>query len=59
MREFAGLESADKGTRAAMMDFALHLSVGNMDEAFKAIKMIKRWEKMQFFSKKIMMRDFF
>ena len=42
MRDFVGLENADKNARAAMMDFSFHLTIGNMDEAFKAIKLIKR-----------------
>ena len=42
IREFQGLETADKTTKQAMMEFSYHLSVGNMDEAFKAIKTIKR-----------------
>ena len=42
MRDFVGLENADKNARAAMMDFSFHLTIGNMDEAFKAIKVIKR-----------------
>ena len=28
--------------RQAMLDFAYHLTIGNLDEAFKAIKLIKR-----------------
>ena len=43
MRDFVGLESSDKGTRDAMMNFSFYLAVGNMDEAFKAIKLIKRF----------------
>ena len=43
MRDFVGLENADKNARAAMMDFSFHLTIGNMDEAFKAIKLIKRY----------------
>ena len=42
MRDFVGLEGADRGTRDAMMNFSFYLSVGNMDEAFKSIKLIKR-----------------
>ena len=42
MRDFVGLEQADKNTRDAMMNFSFYLTVGNMDEAFKAIKLIKR-----------------
>lgn len=49
MRDFVGLESSDKTTRDAMMNFSYHLTTGNMDEAFKAIKLIKSesvWENM-------------
>ncbi|XP_059152845.1 intraflagellar transport protein 140 homolog [Physella acuta] len=49
MRDFVGLEKSDKGTRDAMMNFSFYLTVGNMDEAFKAIKLIKSesvWENM-------------
>ena len=43
MRDFVGLETKDKTTRGAMMNFSYFLSIGNMDEAFKAIKAIKRY----------------
>ncbi len=42
MRDFVGLESADTAARDAMMSFSYFLTIGNMDEAFKAIKLIKR-----------------
>lgn len=42
MRDFVGLESSDRVTRDAMMNFSFHLTTGNMDEAFKSIKLIKR-----------------
>ena len=42
MRDFVGLENSDKLTREAMLNFSFFLSIGNMDEAFKAIKTIKR-----------------
>jgi intraflagellar transport protein 140 len=43
MREFVGLESsADASTREALINFSYYLTAGNMDEAFKAIKLIKR-----------------
>ena len=41
MRDFVGLENADKNARDAMMNFSFYLTIGNMDEAFKAIKLIK------------------
>ena len=42
MRNFVGLERADLEVRKAMLDFAYHLTIGNLDEAFKAIKLIER-----------------
>jgi len=42
MRDFVGLEKSDKLTREAMLNFSYYLTIGNMDEAFKAIKLIKR-----------------
>ena len=39
----------DKKTRDAIVNFSIYLSIGNMDEAFKAIKSIKSehvWENM-------------
>ncbi|XP_077862626.1 intraflagellar transport protein 140 homolog [Saccoglossus kowalevskii] len=41
MRDFVGLEDGDKSARDAMMNFSYYLTIGNMDEAFKAIKLIK------------------
>ena len=41
-RDFVGLEDAEKSAKAAMMDFSFYLTLGDMDEAFKAIKVIKR-----------------
>ncbi|XP_047485121.1 intraflagellar transport protein 140 homolog [Penaeus chinensis] len=49
MRDFVGLESCDKPTKEAMLNFSFYLSMGNMDDAFKAIKTIKSetvWENM-------------
>ncbi|XP_023244589.1 intraflagellar transport protein 140 homolog [Centruroides sculpturatus] len=49
MKDFIGLEDCDKVTRNAIMSFSYFLTVGNMDEAFKAIKVIKNesvWENM-------------
>ena len=43
IRDFVGLEDSDKATREAMLNFSFFLSIGNMDEAFKAIKTIKRY----------------
>ncbi|CAL4114854.1 unnamed protein product, partial [Meganyctiphanes norvegica] len=41
MRDFVGLENCDKTTREAMLNFSFYLAIGNMDDAFKAIKTIK------------------
>lgn len=41
MTDFIGLETCNKTTRAAVLDFSYNLSLGNMDEAFKAIKMVQ------------------
>ncbi|XP_063681755.1 intraflagellar transport protein 140 homolog isoform X3 [Bolinopsis microptera] len=49
MRNFVGLEKSNLEVRQAMLDFAYHLTIGNLDEAFKAIKLIKSetvWENM-------------
>ncbi len=45
-REFAGLDQADQPTTDALLNFSFFLTVGNMDEAFKAIKLIKRYRKI-------------
>ena len=42
MRDFVGLESADNSAKEAMINFSYLSAMGNMDEAFKAIKVIKR-----------------
>ncbi|KAJ7305775.1 hypothetical protein JRQ81_010141 [Phrynocephalus forsythii] len=49
MRDFIGLEECDKATQDAMLNFSFYLTVGDMDEAFKSIKLIKSeavWENM-------------
>jgi len=49
MRDFLGMEQVDPVTRNALLSFNFHLSTDNMDEAFKAVKMIKNptvWENM-------------
>ncbi|XP_025043975.2 intraflagellar transport protein 140 homolog isoform X2 [Pelodiscus sinensis] len=49
MRDFIGLEECDKATREAMLNFSFYLTIGDMDEAFRAIKLIKSetvWENM-------------
>nr|CAD7423412.1 unnamed protein product [Timema monikensis] len=42
MRDFEGLESCDKATREAVLNFSYNMTTGNMDEAFRAIKTIRR-----------------
>ncbi|KAJ7984508.1 hypothetical protein DPEC_G00355540 [Dallia pectoralis] len=49
LRDFQGLENCEKATRDAMLNFSFNLTIGNMDEAFKSIKLIKSeavWENM-------------
>ncbi|XP_075035600.1 intraflagellar transport protein 140 homolog [Mixophyes fleayi] len=49
LRDFIGLEDCEKATRDALLNFSFYLTVGDMDEAFKAIKLIKSetvWENM-------------
>jgi intraflagellar transport protein 140 len=42
LRDFVGLEDCDKSTRDAMLNFSFFVTIGDMDEAFKSIKLIKR-----------------
>ena len=42
MRDFAGFSDCDNTTKKAMVDFSFHIAYGNMDEAFRAIKLIKK-----------------
>ncbi|XP_058142679.1 intraflagellar transport protein 140 homolog isoform X2 [Dasypus novemcinctus] len=42
LRDFAGLEDCDAPTRDAMLNFSFFAAVGDMDEAFKSIKLIRR-----------------
>jgi len=49
MRQFHGLDNVDDKTRKALLSFSYFLAVGNMDEAYKAVKQIKNpdvWENM-------------
>lgn len=41
MNDFIGLENCDKITRDAVLDFSYNLTQGNMDAAFKAIKLVQ------------------
>ncbi|KAM9015945.1 intraflagellar transport protein 140 homolog isoform 3-T4 [Ara ararauna] len=45
MRDFIGLGDCDKATRDAMLNFSFYLTAGDMDEAFKSIRLIKSYEK--------------
>uniref|UniRef100_A0AAA9RV10 Intraflagellar transport 140 n=1 Tax=Bos taurus TaxID=9913 RepID=A0AAA9RV10_BOVIN len=45
LRDFVGLEDCDKPTRDAMINFSFFLTIGDMDEAFRSIKLIKSYEK--------------
>eukprot|EP00698_Gefionella_okellyi_P002980 TRINITY_DN12813_c0_g1_i1.p1 TRINITY_DN12813_c0_g1~~TRINITY_DN12813_c0_g1_i1.p1 ORF type:complete len:1394 (-),score=371.65 TRINITY_DN12813_c0_g1_i1:33-4172(-) len=49
MRDFEGMETVDDVSRDALVNFSFHLTTGNMDEAYKAVKLIKSarvWENM-------------
>lgn len=41
MSDFSGLETCNKTTRSAVLDFSYNLSLGNMDDAFRAIKTVQ------------------
>lgn len=42
MRDFIGIPHADKNTIDALLNFSYYLTIGDMDEAFKSIKLIKK-----------------
>jgi hypothetical protein len=42
MRDFIGMTKADNNTTEALLNFSYYLTIGDMDEAFKAIKLIKK-----------------
>ena len=49
MRDFVGMEAVDEPTRKALVDFSYFLTIGNLDEAHKAVKLVKStavWENM-------------
>jgi len=46
MRDFIGLNLKDRTAIQSMMKFSIFSTEGNMDEAFKAIKQIKRCVRM-------------
>ncbi|EDQ92235.1 uncharacterized protein MONBRDRAFT_17802 [Monosiga brevicollis MX1] len=41
LRDFAGIPEADRDTREAMMEFSYQLTLGNLDEAFRAVRVIE------------------
>lgn len=49
MRDFVGIDEADEATRSALLNFSFYMTVGNMDEAHRAVRLIKSasvWENM-------------
>ena len=54
MRDFVGLEDCSAEAKQAMIDFSYLSAIGNMDEAFKAIKLIKRCVCLRLFGLLIM-----
>lgn len=42
MRDFIGMTKADNSTTDALLNFSYYLTIGDMDEAFKSIKLIKK-----------------
>ena len=49
MRDFVGLDEVDAETRVALLDFSYHLTLGKLDEAYRAVKAIDSpaiWENM-------------
>lgn len=49
MPDFVGLDRSDTDTRTSMMAFSYNLTIGNMDEAFKAVRLVQNnavWDNM-------------
>ncbi|CAM9784245.1 unnamed protein product [Chrysoparadoxa australica] len=49
MRDFVGLEDVDPATTRALLDFSYYLTVGDMDKAYVAVRLIKNtsvWQNM-------------
>ncbi len=46
LRDFVGLEESEPEVIHAMTSFSYHVAVGNLDEAFKAIQLIKRYAQL-------------
>lgn len=50
MADFIGVNGLEKNIVEAIMNFSYHLTLGDLDAAFKAIKIIKKYEhKERFF----------
>ena len=49
LRDFAGLDRVDDDIKRALMDFSYYLTIGDMDLAYKAVRLIEEpqvWESM-------------
>jgi intraflagellar transport protein 140 len=49
LRDFVGLDISADGTKKALIDFSYFMAMGNMDEAYKAVKVVASphvWENM-------------
>lgn len=49
MRDFVGSDKMDETSRQAMIDFCYYMTIGNMDEAYRSVKLIENasvWENM-------------
>lgn len=43
MKDFVGIEKCDAQTRSAILNFSFSLSIGDIDQAFKTIRNVKRF----------------
>ena len=50
LKDFVGLEECDQPTIKAITSFSYYSTIGNMDEAFKSIKTVKRLDTILFLS---------
>ncbi|KAA6420943.1 MAG: intraflagellar transport protein, partial [Trebouxia sp. A1-2] len=41
MHTFIGMQDVDRQTSRALLDFSYHLAIGDMNEAYKAVKLVK------------------
>ena len=49
LRDFAGLKSVDDEIKRALLDFSFYLTIGDMDKAYLAVRLINEaqvWENM-------------